>query len=663
MEGSNKKLSFFLILAGSVLWASWLEGFGLSRRLNSAVASSISVIVYLEPQASEDDIRELKGLFENKKEISVRSFTTSLQAYGELERNSRISGPLKAIGQEFTLPASFELSVKARDPATLGNIVSEIGSYRKVHSVEAPLEAIQKASLMLGKLNKIAAITGVGIFLSGLFLFYMSAYLCAASEHKKFLIGKEIGAADIRILKQGFYRQLSFGFFGGLLSLGVIFVISGFSGVKFHFGWLGGLSLVFGVSISCAALYIISSRKLMTGLTVFCLLLGAGISYSDQTDIDRLNERVGFQEKELATLKNQIGRYRNDLDSLTSREKKMERILDQIEKEISEKGRELGSLNKDISEAEAEIETIRNELEEHRQEGGKYISCLEELIGYYYLRTDKINRQPWFLSFLCDTVNKNYYLVRIVSEQINRCSGIKLEIERITDLENEHEQKMRDLTGLKRKVTAIHESFIARRKEQADICREIKNQRMNRSLALEQLKQEKEKLNLLVESLKKRVRNLERLSVLAEDFAAARGMLPWPADGTVDSKFGKQKHPDLDTVIFNRGIRIKPCRDPAEVKAVAGGEVVYADTFTGMRRMVVLDHGRDFYTVYADLEELCVEIGSEINPLDKLGATADCGLYFEIGRGTKPENPLTWLESKEPNRQAAEILKGEESGE
>ena len=83
-----------------------------------------------------------------------------------------------------------------------------------------------------------------------------------------------------------------------------------------------------------------------------------------------------------------------------------------------------------------------------------------------------------------------------------------------------------------------------------------------------------------------------------------------------------------------------------KVKAVGAGEVVYADSFDGMSRMVVIDHGKDYYTIYGKLKKIEVEAGNEIDPMKILGYVSSEGLYFELGRGAQPENPLEWLSSK-----------------
>ena len=59
--------------------------------------------------------------------------------------------------------------------------------------------------------------------------------------------------------------------------------------------------------------------------------------------------------------------------------------------------------------------------------------------------------------------------------------------------------------------------------------------------------------------------------------------------------------------------------------------------------MVVIEHGNGYYTLYANLTELVVSAGAEVGPLAPLGNAGYKDIYFEIGKGSTPQDPLIWL--------------------
>ena len=136
-------------------------------------------------------------------------------------------------------------------------------------------------------------------------------------------------------------------------------------------------------------------------------------------------------------------------------------------------------------------------------------------------------------------------------------------------------------------------------------------------------------------------------------FAALKGKLPWPASGPVASAFGKQEHPKFRTVTYNRGIEISAAMG-RPVLAVHEGTALYADWFRGYGRLVILDHGGGYFTLYAHASELLVKVGDQVargQPIARVGDTGSLEgpqLYFEIRHRGKPQDPVAWLAPKAP---------------
>ncbi|MBF0460937.1 MAG: M23 family metallopeptidase [Magnetococcales bacterium] len=88
----------------------------------------------------------------------------------------------------------------------------------------------------------------------------------------------------------------------------------------------------------------------------------------------------------------------------------------------------------------------------------------------------------------------------------------------------------------------------------------------------------------------------------------------------------------------------------ASVMATSRGQVVYAGWFRGYGLLVILNHGGRVYSLYGHNHDLLVAKGDFVEPgqvIAKSGKTGSVdgipGLYFEIRRGNRPENPRKWL--------------------
>ncbi len=134
-------------------------------------------------------------------------------------------------------------------------------------------------------------------------------------------------------------------------------------------------------------------------------------------------------------------------------------------------------------------------------------------------------------------------------------------------------------------------------------------------------------------------------------FERLRGKLPWPAKGTLASGFGRQEHPRFHTVTFNRGIEITAPQG-RDIVAVAEGTAIFADSFKGYGRLVILDHGGGYFTLYAHCADILVKAGDAVPGGQVIAKVGDSGslegpqLYFELRHKGKPQDPLVWLQSR-----------------
>jgi septal ring factor EnvC (AmiA/AmiB activator) len=130
-----------------------------------------------------------------------------------------------------------------------------------------------------------------------------------------------------------------------------------------------------------------------------------------------------------------------------------------------------------------------------------------------------------------------------------------------------------------------------------------------------------------------------------------QGRLQWPLQGTVISFFGKKKSTQFDTYILNNGIEIKPGVSD-KIKAIYDGEVVFADYFKGYGNLIIVQHAKNFYSVYGHCEKILKKKGDNVTEGEIIsiagnsGSTSGKSLYLEIRKDLKPENPLKWLRNR-----------------
>jgi septal ring factor EnvC (AmiA/AmiB activator) len=140
-----------------------------------------------------------------------------------------------------------------------------------------------------------------------------------------------------------------------------------------------------------------------------------------------------------------------------------------------------------------------------------------------------------------------------------------------------------------------------------------------------------------------------RSSALADaNFEQRKGRLSSPVKAPVSKRFGKVVDAEYLTETYRKGIEFGAPAG-ATVRAVAFGEVRYAGWFRGYGKIIIVDHGSQFFTVSGDLADMSVEVGKVVDEGDTIGSVGDTGsltgpgLYFEIRRGSEPLDPAKWL--------------------
>ena len=186
---------------------------------------------------------------------------------------------------------------------------------------------------------------------------------------------------------------------------------------------------------------------------------------------------------------------------------------------------------------------------------------------------------------------------------------------------------------------------------------ELRAERGERTRLLAALRGDRERERAALVELERAARALEeKLASLRSrgpslSFAALQGRLPPPVDAPVARPFGREVDREFGTQTFRKGIDYRVGLG-ATVRAVAEGTVRYAGRFQGYGNLVILDHGDDYFTVSAHLDEIAVEVGDALEAGAVVGTAGETGslrgpvLYFEVRRGAEALDPARWLASR-----------------
>lgn len=119
-------------------------------------------------------------------------------------------------------------------------------------------------------------------------------------------------------------------------------------------------------------------------------------------------------------------------------------------------------------------------------------------------------------------------------------------------------------------------------------------------------------------------------------FSEQRGQLALPISGPSEIRAARRDESD------GTGLEMAG-RSGTAVRAVAAGRVAFADRYGSYGRLVILDHGNRYYTVYGGLGQSDVRVGDDVSRSARLGSLDVEPLYFEVRRGTRNQDARSWL--------------------
>jgi lipoprotein NlpD len=115
----------------------------------------------------------------------------------------------------------------------------------------------------------------------------------------------------------------------------------------------------------------------------------------------------------------------------------------------------------------------------------------------------------------------------------------------------------------------------------------------------------------------------------------------WPMQGDIIHGFG-----EIVGNSVNKGLNIRS--DYPEVRLSASGRIVFSNYLKGWGNTVIVKHGSDFYTIYANLSRILLKEGVCCRQGQDLGNVAPAKdgsyvLHFEIRKKYVPQDPLRYL--------------------
>jgi septal ring factor EnvC (AmiA/AmiB activator) len=390
-----------------------------------------------------------------------------------------------------------------------------------------------------------------------------------------------------------------------------------------------------------------NSRWGINGTVMFSVLL---VLLPTVTGLAATDESGGRQE--LQRIKKELREKKQELKRADRQERSILSDLDGIDRDVLEGKAELADQQKKLHEMEVSLRDVEKSSEAVTSE----LSGLREVYARRVRALYKMSRNGSAAGLLApggtgDPFRRFRYLTLIAERDRGLIEEYGSALERLSVQQVEITQKRLALVERKRKIESEKNQLEARKRRKAILLASVRREKGLYEQTLHELEESSASLWAMIRKAEK-----ERMSAKTGSGREGRSGAPssdtarlsWPIEGQVLTKFGMQRHPQFNTMVFRRGIEISAHEGDA-VRAVSDGQVVYADWYKGYGKLLIIEHQPGFYTLYGNLSQLDVAKGARVVRGQVVGLAGDTGslkgskLYFEVRRNGEAQDPLRWL--------------------
>ncbi len=366
-----------------------------------------------------------------------------------------------------------------------------------------------------------------------------------------------------------------------------------------------------------------------------CSLLFAPHALAQDDEADTLRKLQAVQG-EINRIKDRLQGVQDERANLTRALRATERNIGAIHKDLRRINRQLDANQRDINQLQADQQKLQDKEQQQRK-------LLREHIQAVYA----MGRQSRLKLILNEEDPATIARTLVYYDSLREARS---------EVIDQYRQTAAELAAIAPKLAASRQALQANRAElvsQRDALASEQTSRqrtvdaLNRDIAnkqatLAQLQRDQEQLQDILEALQEVIANMTIPSDY-DPFETRKGKLRWPVKGRHLNKFGSPRSAEMNW----QGITIAAAAG-TEVSAIHAGRVVFADWLKGYGLLIILDHGNDYLSLYANNQALLKDLGDWVSGGEAIATVGNSGgrdsssVYFEIRRAGSAVNPSTW---------------------
>lgn len=360
------------------------------------------------------------------------------------------------------------------------------------------------------------------------------------------------------------------------------------------------------------------------------------------------DSRLKQSSEELERIRRQMQSVGQTIEADRGQQDELRDAVETAERKVGEAQRQLRRLTQQIDDQEAKVRQAESgrvnaeaRLDRQRQ------LLARQLRAAYVMQQGGGKTQVLLNQDDPDRVDRMLTYYDALNQARSRTiASIDAEIRQVVAERQKYETELAALRALQSQHRRAVVELDGDRAERAQAVARVNARIRDETQEMARLQGNEKQLQALLQKLREAM--VEKPQTARETTKATpemRGQHEWPLRGPILANYGETK---AGGKLQWKGLWIGSA-EGAAVKATARGRVAYVGWLSSYGLIVVIEHERGYFTLYGHNAAVSKAAGDTVNAGDVIasagntGGYEQTGLYFEVRRGTEPQDPTGWL--------------------
>ena len=363
------------------------------------------------------------------------------------------------------------------------------------------------------------------------------------------------------------------------------------------------------------------------------------------------------QQEELENLRKRITAMQHEMDKTSETKSEAADALRESEREISNINRKLIGLTAELRAADHKL----GKLQTQQQQLSGAMTGQHVLLGNL-LHQQYLGGKQEYLKLLLNNQDPNrvardlQYYHCIARSRATWLASLRADFASLNDVSLAARAQRLELAKLRAEQSAQKDSLKTQQRARQNMLVKVSKQLRQQRREMSRLQRDENRLAQLVEKITAMLAQPESNSIFRNDrlpdnrfdgspFDQLKGKLTLPVKGEITNRFGTRRP---DSSVLWKGLFVRTSSGQA-VKAIASGQVVFADWLRGFGNLLIVDHGEGYMSLYGNNDALLATVGAVVGKGEAIaqagasGGGPEPGLYFEVRHQGTAVDPTPWI--------------------